>query len=383
MKWNSLFLIIFFLMIISLPFVFSDKAGGKVSVNENRTLASFPNVFTSEMKLIPGFRKGLENWITDNVGFRKLAISAHAGIDLRLFRISPSSMVFIGKDGWYFYTGNNNLDIAKGTYPASEDLMATIAENQVRVQQALRKKGIEYVVILVPSKVSIYPEYLGGNFSVRKTVIDILGNYLQEHTTIPVLSLKPDLLKAKGSEIVYLKTNTHWNYAGVYIGYSAIVQFLDDMDMIHSSPVPVSTTHSVCVSDLAEAMGDVNLLPPEPCEVVYVSSPNAIKIGNGGYFDQMQEVLKEDRVDIQNGYFSYENPGGQKKRLLIYGDSNIAYFNLAGLLAENFSHTDFIWSYEVRKNVIDLAKPDIVILQVSESMITYLGAPDSNLINEP
>jgi hypothetical protein len=383
LKRNSTFLILFFLVMITLPLIFSDKAGGKVSAQENRVLASFPTILTSEWELAPDIQEGLENWISDNAGFRALTNKFRVSIDFHLFHISPSSMVHIGKNGWYYYTGNNNLDIAKGTYPSSEDLLGTITKNQVSIQQALKKRGIEYVIVFVPSKASIYPEYIGDNFAIRETIIDVLTHYLRENSTIPVLNLKPDLLKAKESEIVYLKTNTHWNYAGEYVGYSSIIHLLNGIGAIHSSPTPVSKIHSTCASDLAEVLGDVDLLPPEPCEITQIVSPKAIKIENGTYFTQMQEILKQNKNDIQSGYFSYQNPSAENKKLLIYGDSNIAYFNLTELLAENFSYTDFVWSYEVRKNVIELAKPDIVILEVSERMITYLGAPDPALIKEP
>ncbi len=143
------------------------------------------------MRLAHGVRAGLENWIDDNVGFRTQMKKIQADIDVSIFHISPSSLVHIGNDGWYYFTGDNNLEIAMGTYPLTPDLLERIKVNQERIQQALKKKGIEYVIVLTPSKASVYPEYIGyRNLVVRETVIDIVSDYLRRNTTIPIIKYK-------------------------------------------------------------------------------------------------------------------------------------------------------------------------------------------------
>ena len=139
-KKNSYVIIVVFLASIILPLVFSDKAGGKISKTENRYLAPFPTILNPEMRLAHGVRAGLENWIDDNVGFRTQMKKIQADIDVSIFHISPSSLVHIGNDGWYYFTGDNNLEIAMGTYPLTPDLLERIKVNQERIQQALKEK---------------------------------------------------------------------------------------------------------------------------------------------------------------------------------------------------------------------------------------------------
>ncbi len=47
--------------------------------------------------------------------------------------LSPSSLVHIGKGGWYFYTGDNNLEIGMGTYSLTPELLEQIRVTQERI----------------------------------------------------------------------------------------------------------------------------------------------------------------------------------------------------------------------------------------------------------
>lgn len=372
-KKNNLLLIIIFLSAITLPFIFSDKAGGKISVSENRYLAPFPNFINPDFDQADGIRKGLENWINDNAGFRAQIKKLQSYFDIRIFHVSPSSRVHIGTGGWYYFTDDNNIEIAKGTYPLTQDLLERIKENQVSIQQALKKKGIEFAIVLAPSKVSVYPEYLGGDFVVQKTVIDIVSDYLLKNTTIPIINTKPDLLRAKNSELVYFKTDTHWNDAGAYIGYRSVINAFNSLGIIHSSPIDISTVPSTYKGDLSIMMGDEDLFPPEPYQATQIINPNAVKIESGYDFRKMQSLMLLNNTEYN--FDIYENPKAEKKKLLIFGDSFFRFWKMKEMLAENFSNLDFIRAFDIRNNLIEQVKPDIVLLEVTERDINILVIP--------
>ena len=131
-----------------------------------------------------------------------------------------------------------------GNYPITQEMLENIKDSQVKIQEALNSRGIQYVIVFIPSKGSVYPEYLGGKFAVRETVIDIVTDYLRKNTTIPIINTKGDLLQAKTTRQVYFKTDTHWNGAGAYVGYSAVIDGLKQYGMIHSDPISISTSPS-------------------------------------------------------------------------------------------------------------------------------------------
>ncbi len=372
-------LIIFFWAAISLPLVFSDKAGGKVSKIENRNLAVFPDILTKDMKLASGIRSGLENWINDNIGFRTQVKKLQINIDFKVFDISPNNDVVVGKDGWYFYNSGNNLELALGTYPVTQDQLIKIKENQEKIQRALNNKGIEYVIVLIPSKVSIYPEYIRGDFSVRTTAIDIVADYLQKNTTIPIINVKPIFLEAKQNERIYFKNDTHWNEKGSYIGYCSIITKLNEIGIIHSSPIAISTVPGNRIGDLTVIMGISDFVPPEPTDEIQILSPNANLIQAGIYFDNLNALIKSEGG--VPAVYSYQNDKIETKKLLIYGDSFFAG-HLPGLLAENFSGVDYIWSHLVRNEMIELVKPNVVMLELTERNILLLAYdPDPNLVS--
>jgi alginate O-acetyltransferase complex protein AlgJ len=381
-KINNVFIILVFLSAIILPLAFSDKAGGEKSETENRYLATFPDILTKDTKLAPGLKVGLENWINDNAGFRTQFQKIRSDFEYHVFHVSPSNLVHIGEDGWFYYTGDNNLEIAMGNYPLTQQTLEKIRDNQVKIQKALNSKGIQYVIVFTPSKVSVYPEYLkGGKFAVRDTVIDIVTDYLRKNTTIPIINTKEDLLTAKASGLVYFKTDTHWNEAGAYVGYRLVINSLKQYGMIHSDPINITTYPSTHQGEFSAMMGDINLLPAEPFEATRIISPSAVSVQSGDYYNHMQDLMK---LDNTLGYISYQNENAEKKRVLIYGDSFFASWEMPSLLAENFSNLDFVWSDAIRENVVKQSQPDIVILERTERYIyTLANDPDPTLIYEP
>jgi hypothetical protein len=381
-KINNFFIILVFLSAIILPLVFSNKAGGEKSETENRYLATFPDILTKDMKMAPGLKIGLENWINDNVGFRTQFQKFRSDFEYHVFHTSPSNQVHIGENGWFYYTENNNLEIAMGNYPLTQQTLEKIRDNQVKIQKALNSKGIQYVIVLTPSKVSVYPEYLqGGRFAVRDTVIDIVSDYLRKNTTILIINTKEDLLAAKTSELVYFKTDTHWNEAGAYVGYRSVINSLKQYGIINSDPINITTYPSTHKGEFSTMMGDINLLPAEPFEATRIISPSSESVQSGDYYNHMQDLMK---LDNTLGYISYQNENAEEKRVLIYGDSFFVSWKMPLLLAENFSNLDFVWSDAIRGNVVRQSQPDIVIMERTERYIYTLAYnPDSALIYDP
>ena len=117
------------------------------------------------------------------------------------------------------------------------------------------------------------------------------------------------------------KTDTHWNEAGAYVGYSAVIDGLKQYGMIHSDPIRINTYPSMRKGEFSYMMGDENLLPAEPFEATQIISPSAVRVGGGDYYDQMQKLINQDNVDnVISGYYSFQNEEAEKKRVLVYGD---------------------------------------------------------------
>ena len=60
----------------------------------------------------------------------------------------------------------------------------------------------------------------------RRSRLDQLLAYLGDHTTVSAIDLREPLLRAKAQEILYFRTDTHWNTRGGYIAYRQILEAL-------------------------------------------------------------------------------------------------------------------------------------------------------------
>lgn len=379
-KMNICF-ILCFIGILILPLLFVNKTSNKISEEENRYLASFPKIINENTgQLNDNLRSNLELWLNDNIGFRSFFVKLNTLIDFKILKTSPNGRVHIGKDGWYFYTLDNNLEIAKGTYPLSDELLRMIKEEQEFIQKTLADKGIEYILVLTPSKASVYPEKIGGaNYLVRETPIDIVANYLKENTTIHVINTKEDLLKYKNEINLYHKTDTHWNEEGAYVAYKSIINKINEIGVIDSSPVTVNKVPSKYKGEFAAMMGDINLLEEEQTTNTEIINPNATRV---------EKVEFVNGIDVSqgsshNGNKFFTNPT-QEKKALVYGDSFFGSWNMMELLAENFRELNFIWSDQIKNDSVELTKPDIVIFERTERYIyTLANKADTKLAYKP
>lgn len=148
---NTSIVSIAFVLMLAVPIVCISWTGSDYSASEKRILAAKPTLFTQDGELNLNFGGEFKNWLQDHIGFRSEFVTSSAAIKLRVFGMSPSEQVHIGKDGWYFYTPDDNLKIATGDYPLSEDTLAKILQEHLAIRDKLKAQGIEYVVIL-PTK---------------------------------------------------------------------------------------------------------------------------------------------------------------------------------------------------------------------------------------
>ena len=370
-----------FVLMLTVPLLNTNLKPNVVSEVENRTLAPIPQLYDQEGNKNEAFIADFESWFNDNIGYREQMFRTNSKMQYHIFNNSPNDKVVIGQDGWLFYTGENNFKIASGEYPDfDEAVLEQICQEQIRVQQKLAEQGIEYVIILPPSKVSIYPEYIRGDFSIRRTPVDELADYLEAHSDIKVVRLKETLLAAKegGEGLLYFKTDTHWNAYGSYVGYSKIIEDLNTWGVIESAPVEVEFNEYASVRDLSLVIGNIEKQYAEYSAVKHIiADAAAISVKEGETYDSIQNYVQE--TGIRRGDY-YQNSNDDLPVFLLFGDSMILDC-MEPLLAENCSELVCIWHYSVNQEVIDTVQPDIVFLELSERNLNVLPGAEKNFID--
>ncbi len=370
-KIKNIIIIIIFALIIFIPILKLNFLPNIISEVENRELANFPVIFDENGKLNEGIKKSFENWYNDNIGFRDEMVSIASRVKFNIFGIRFNEKVEEGKDGWYFYKNDNNVEIAKGKYKIDSDFLESMARKQMRIKNKLAEQGIDYALILPPSKVSIYPEEIAeADVGVIETPVDIIADYLEKNTDIKVIRLKQELLEAKKEKQVYFKTDTHWNETGAYVAYGKIINDLNKFGIIHSEPVDVDFVECEYTGEFAAMYGNVDILPAEKTLTSEINDPKAVELTEGQRYEEIGSI--KNGLGEFYPHRVFMNESAEDKKALVFGDSMFGLWNMTELLSENFSELTYIWSRNIDQAYIDCVKPDVVLYEVTERYLNTL-----------
>jgi hypothetical protein len=148
-------------------------------------------------------------------------------------RISPIPEVILGTDGWLYYAGlrtNKLLDRdLRGRDPFSQDELDHWRRLLIERTRRFRTIGARYVLVIAPNKESIYPEHLPAWIGPKlgPSRLDQLMAFLKSAPEATVIDLRASLIADKGLEILYYKTDTHWNPRGAHTAYREIARILE------------------------------------------------------------------------------------------------------------------------------------------------------------
>ena len=276
----------------------------------------------------------------------------------------------IGKERWLIFTDEGSIDDYQHVNAFSEAELKRLQKDLDTLNENLRGKGIKFLVVIPPNKNTIYPEYVPDEIPVANAPsrYDQLVDYMRQHGETQILDLRPALLEARKTRVVYLSKDTHWNDHGALVAYQQIILALQ-ADFPALEPHPLSdyqqTTEAGVVLDLAE-----NIAAPDLVTDNITLSP--LYTTNTTYY---QEKHAGRRLTIGT------NPNTSLPKIVIYHDS---FFNrLINWVGDHFEKSVFIpinsppeiWNF----SWIDSEQPDIVILEFTERYIdqipTYVDLP--------
>ncbi len=230
---KNIFLTIVFVFILVLPaldmvFNFSPIK----ELFEKRLPAERPE-FPKNFSEAKNYPKKFEKFFDDNYGMRKSFVVLNSRIMDKIFNESPDARAVIGKDGWLFFDNYNSLLDASGMATISDKLIERGVESFGKNWRKMRDKNINYLVVIAADKSSIYPEFLPDYIKVGDShrVDKFITALKKKYPDFPILDLRPVLKKAKEKEIIYQKTDTHWNRRGAYAAYVEIMKMLIKNDV--------------------------------------------------------------------------------------------------------------------------------------------------------
>lgn len=185
-------------------------------------MANFPP-FALDFPTLQSFPNKFDLYYKDHFGFRNTLIRLNFLVKYKCFGVSPSNQVVIGKDGWLFFTGAQEIEDYRGITHYNDAQLKKWAISLELKRQWLESKGIRYLFVLAPNKSTIYGEFMPDSLPrVRPTTCsDELIGYMRKHTKVEIVDLRQPLLKAKQQNPfpLYYKTDSHWNDYGAFLAY--------------------------------------------------------------------------------------------------------------------------------------------------------------------
>lgn len=154
-------------------------------------------------------------------------------IDYRVFHHTDAEHILLGREDWIFDTYDEAHDYHYlldyvGGCPFSEAELARIARNLERDRQYYAERGAEYLVVVVPSSVTVcreqLPDYLGAQS--ESTRLSLLSSYLPKDA--PFLDATDVMIQDAEEESPYNSTEDSLNAYGAFSLYNLVMSKLND-----------------------------------------------------------------------------------------------------------------------------------------------------------
>ncbi len=359
-------LAIAFLAGLALPFVGTffalDTAG---LPGENREMAPRPSLSKGKLAEFP---RRVDAWFNDHFGFRNSLVRANSRILLRVFGVSSSSDVVLGKAGWLFFAADRIIESRRGILPFADDELRAWQIALEERRDWLAARGIRYVFMISPEKSSLYAEFLPDELAPvsAPSRLDQFVAWMRAHSTVDVLDLRESLNAAKAEGLIWYRTDTHWNDEGAFAAHGQIAGWLTRQ---FTSATPVGRdaferrTGPGPAGDLA---GLLALLPEarEECIILVPKTPGDVR-----------EAVPTDAMNA-HAWFPAHAPvvftcdNAPPLRAVVLHDS--FFLQMRPFLSRDFARTTFIW-WVFPADVIADERPHVVIEETAERVLSRPG----------
>jgi len=354
----SLVFIIFFMLVLVLPFVFMNHKTEQMSEMENKKLAEWPEFTFSE-----DYIAGIEDYVDDRIGFREIAIQLYTEANDKIFGVMVHPLFMWGEEGHIYYKDKDYI-AAYQRNNTDKEYIDSMVDFLEKTNDYLASKDIEFLYFVCPDKKTIYPEYFPKTVNVNYSNEAVLDYLDEKMATADVSYINPrqTLLEAKKNSVVYNKMYdaTHWNDLGGFIAETLIDKFVqekfDDVPSLDASNYDVEY---ITMKSLDNAKFTIN-------EAVPLFSLRE------DYTADYTELLRTDMQCNSDSFYSHHiNTTAPNNRiLLVFTDS---YLQAHQKYYDNrFKEVYLVHrqNYDYLQYFVNLVFPDMVIFETAERSIS-------------
>jgi hypothetical protein len=287
--------------------------------------------------------------------------------------------VIVGGDDFLFL-GNRHSEVlhkTQGLYRYNDKAIDIWTNKLKDVQTWYEDRGIEFVLIIAPNKHSVYKDKLPKWVNYNNiTITDTIMDYSRKKD-INILDLREILTmnKTKYDNLLYLKTDTHWNGLGASIGYNETINFINEKYQMSYNYVPFEYSyHDDRGKDLSGFLKISNILPNNHEKSIWFKFNKNYDVCIGNIDKKTQKLkkcqVKDNPLFSINGQPQYtinDKPINKQNALILcdsFGFHNSQLYNASfnNVWKFHYGHingnrlSDFVTKH----------KPDIVIYQIVE-----------------
>ena len=159
-----------------------------------------------------------QKYFEDHFTLRNRLIDWRSSLLWRGLGTTSSDTVIAGKQDWLFYAADGGIDDWTQAEPFTHDELEVWRETLVRRRALSRApREIPFLFVIAPDKQMIYPEFMPD--SLRRLRDDFRADqiiaYMRQTTPdFQILDLRPAVIAAKSTELLYHRYDTHWNDRG-------------------------------------------------------------------------------------------------------------------------------------------------------------------------
>jgi alginate O-acetyltransferase complex protein AlgJ len=330
---------------------------------ENRAAATWP-ALTWTLDGVLAYRKAFGLYFDDHFASRRALLAIDHWTKAAVFGVSPVSNVLVGAQGWLYFLGEEGKSLERwyrGSEPFSDAEIVGLRTELLHRRDYLARRGIAYVVMVVPEKYSVYPEFLPRWTTPLqpKSSLDRIADELARYPQLNFVDLRGALRAAKVGDRLYYKTDSHWNYLGATVGYhelmKVLARLLPDLPDVTPGRPPYERGKDFYVGDLSRMIGMQRWIDEDdvaPLGQVLASSES--------------RCAHNDPSRQSAGYevYVYECKEARRYRALVYRDSMA--IPLIPMLSENFAESVYVSSRKLDPALIERLHPDVVIEELVE-----------------
>jgi alginate O-acetyltransferase complex protein AlgJ len=363
---KDIILITLFLLGLYLPLADYFFNFDPTLLDENRALAKLP-AFKIDITALSTYPKDFEAFYNDHFGFRRALIFGRSLAFIKLLGVSPNPDVIIGRDGWLFYSEKRALAYYRRVKLFTNAELAQWQQALEKRRDELAQHGSRYLMVIAPNKDTIYPEFMPAEITRinAESRMDQLVNYLQTHSDIDILDLRPALTAAKANQLVYYRTDTHWNQFGALIAYQEIIKRLAGW-FPQLQPLPFELTRAKNNRPGGDLTGMINLRSQFSEENTEITAPTLTAQPSFALIP-LSFIAPRETPAWQRPVAT-ERKDNSLPTAVVIGDS--FGLTLQPFLSEHFKRIAYYIDYgldqETLSQILEQEQPDVVIHEFAE-----------------